>query len=162
MNWLDIVIIIAIALSVFSGLKNGIITAVISLAGLIVGVLLAGRYYLPLSERLTFIPQENIARIAAFAIIVIVVMIVAALAAGIAKTLIHAILLGWADHLLGGVFGLFMGGILWGALLAIWVKYAGMGQTIADSRLAQLLLDYIPLVLALLPGEFDSVRDFFK
>ena len=50
MNWLDIVIIVALAISTFLGLKIGIIKALLSLAGLIVGVILAGRYYAPFSE----------------------------------------------------------------------------------------------------------------
>ncbi len=162
MNGLDIVIIIVIGLSVFSGLRNGLIKAIITLAGLIVGVILAGRYYTSFAQVLAFIPQENIARIVAFAIIVLAVMAVAAVVAFLLKSIAHAVLLGWVDHLLGAVFGLFWGGILVGTVLAMWVKYAGMGQTIEDSKLAQLLLDYVPLVLALLPNEFDSVRNFFK
>lgn len=162
MSWLDIILIVAIVLSVFSGLKNGIIKAVLTLAGLIIGVVLAGRYYLAFSGLLSFIPQENAARIAAFAIIVILVMIAAALLANLLKSIVHAILLGWVDRLLGAVFGLLLGGILWGALLAIWVKYLGAGEAITQSFVAQLLLDYFPVVMTLLPQEFDSVRNFFR
>ncbi|GAI66173.1 unnamed protein product, partial [marine sediment metagenome] len=50
MNWLDIVIIVAIAIPTFIGLRMGIIKAALSLAGLIVGVILAGLYYVPLTQ----------------------------------------------------------------------------------------------------------------
>jgi len=57
MNWLDIVLIVAIAIPTFIGLRIGIIKAALSLAGLIVGVILAGRYYVLLSQQLSFIPR---------------------------------------------------------------------------------------------------------
>ena len=77
MGWLDIVIIVVVVIATFWGLRIGIIKAVLSLAGLIVGVILAGRYYVPLSEQLAFIPQVSIAKIVAFAIILIGIMVIA-------------------------------------------------------------------------------------
>jgi membrane protein required for colicin V production len=47
-------------------------------------------------------------------------------------------------------------------VLAIWAKYLGTGGAISDSNLAPILLDRFPMVLGLLPDEFDSVRDFFQ
>lgn len=44
MSWLDIVIIVVVIIATLWGLRIGIIKAVLSLAGLIVGVILAGRY----------------------------------------------------------------------------------------------------------------------
>jgi len=162
MNWLDIVIIIAMAISAYLGLRIGIIKAALSLAGLIVGVILAGRYYIPLSQQLSFIPQANIAKIVAFAIILIGVMIIAAVAAVLLKWAVSKMMLGWVNRLGGAVFGLILGALFCGALLAIWVKFAGIEGAIAESTLAAILLDRFPMVLALLPGEFDSVRSFFQ
>ena len=162
MNWLDIVILVILAVSVFSGLKNGIIKAVLSLAGIIVGVILAGRYYVTLAGQLTFIPQESLAKIAAFAIILVVVMAIAVVLASMLKKVVSAIMLGWVDRLGGAVFGLVMGGIFCGALLAIWVKFLGIADVVTESAIAAILLDYFPIVLALLPGEFDTVRSFFQ
>ena len=52
-NWLDIVILVPIAVTTLIGLKMGLIKEVLSLVGLIVVVILAGRFYMPLSEQLT-------------------------------------------------------------------------------------------------------------
>ena len=41
-------------------------------------------------------------------------------------------------------------------------KYVGISGPVDDSALAALLLDSFPVVLALLPSEFDSVRSFFQ
>ena len=161
MNWLDIVIIVAIAISTFMGLRAGIIKAVLSLAGVIVGVVLAGRYYVPFSEQLTFISEENIARIVAFAIILIVVLAIAAVLARFLKWAVSVIMLGWVNRLGGAVFGFFLGAIFCGALLAICVKFLGEAGVITESGLAAILLDSLPMVLALLPEEFDAIRSFF-
>jgi len=162
MNWLDIVIIVVIGVSAFLGLKAGLIKAVLVLAGLIVGVFLAGRYYVPLSEKLAFIPQDNAAKIVAFLIILVVVMIIARLLASLLGKLASIVMLGWINRIGGAIFGLVLGAFLCGALLAIWIKYFGVAGVILDSRLALILLDRLPAVLALLPKEFEAIRSFFQ
>lgn len=162
MNWLDIVIIVLIAVPTFLGLKLGIIKAALSLAGVIVGVILAGNFYIPLSEQLTFISHTGAAEIVAFAIILIGIMIIANVLAGLLKRLTSLVMLGWLNRIGGAAFGLALGAIFCGATLATWVKFLGIGETITDSVLAATLLDYFPVVLTLLPAEFDSVRSFFQ
>ena len=162
MSWLDIVIIVVVVLATFWGLRTGIIKAVLSLAGLIVGVILAGRYYVLLAEQLTFIPQASIARIVAFAIILVGVMVIAGVLANLLKWAASIVMLGWVNRLGGAVFGLALGAIFCSALLAIWVKFLGVEGAIAESGLAPILLNRFPMVLALLPDEFDAVRSFFQ
>ena len=162
MNWLDVVIIVVLAISTFLGLKTGIIKAVLSLAGLIVGVILAGQYYVLLAERLSFIPQAGVAEIVAFAIILVGVMVIAVVLARLLKWAASVVMLSWVNHLGGAIFGLVLGAIFCGALLAIWVKWLGVGSTITESVVAAILVDKFPLILALLPGEFDAIRSFFQ
>ena len=162
MNWLDIVLIVILGFSLFLGLKTGLIKAALSLAGLIIGVILAGQYYIPLSARLTFIPAENIAKIVAFIIIVMGILIAASIAASLLTRIVSAVMLGWANRLGGAVFGLVLGGILCGALLAAAIQFLDIPGMVAESAVARLLLDYLPAVLALLPDEFDAVHSFFQ
>ena len=162
MNWLDIVIIVAIGIAALIGLKIGLIKAVLSLAGLIVGVILAGHFYMPLAEQLTFISQPTVAKIVAFAIIMIGVMVIATVLAMFLKWAASLIMLGWVNRLAGAIFGLLLGMIACGALLAAWVKFLGIGVTMMESVMAGILLNYFPLALSLLPAEFDAVRSFFQ
>lgn len=156
------VLLVALGVNAFSGLKNGIIKSVLSLAGLIVGVILAGRLYVPLAGQLTFIPSENAAKVLAFAVILIGVMVVAAVLAGLLKAVTSIMMLGWVNRLGGAVFGLVLGAVITGAMLTVWIRFFGAGQTIGESKLARLLVDFLPLVLALLPDEFEAVRSFFQ
>jgi membrane protein required for colicin V production len=161
MNWLDIVILVVVAVAAFLGLRMGLIKAVLILAGIIVGVVLAGHYSGPLGERLTFISSEGVAKAVAFAIILIGVLIVAAIVAKLLTWATKVVMLGWVNRLGGAVLGLLLGALFCGALLAMWVNFMGMAGAIAESTIATILLDRLPMVLALLPGEFDSVRSFF-
>ncbi len=161
MNWLDIVILVVIVIATFWGLWIGLIRAALFLVGIIVGVFLAGRYYIPLSQHLSFISQEGAAKVVAFAIILVGVIIIATLLAWLLTRVVSKLKLGWVNRLGGAVFGLLLGAILCGAVLAMWVKFLGMSETINDSFLARILLDRLPMVLALLPAEFDAVRSFF-
>ncbi len=162
MNLLDIVILVVVVITTFLGLRIGIIKAVLSLAGVIVGVILAGYYYAPLAERLTFIPQSSVAEVVAFAIILIGVMVIAGVLARLVRWAASAVMLGWIDRLGGAVFGLVLGAILCSALLAVWVKFFGIVTITSESSLAVILLDRFPAVLALLPDEFDVIRSFFQ
>ncbi|MFC1847206.1 CvpA family protein [Chloroflexota bacterium] len=162
MSWLDIFILVVAVIATFLGLRIGIIRAALSLAGIIVGVILAGRYYAPLSEQLAAIPQAGIAEVIAFAIILVGVMLVASILAAVLKWISSVVMLGWVNRLGGAVFGLVLGAILCGALLATWVKFLGIAGTLSESMLAAVLLDHFPAVLTLLPEEFDAVRAFFQ
>jgi len=161
-NWLDIVILVVVVIATFIGLRIGIIKAALSLVGVIVGVILAGRYYASLAERLTSIPQDGVADAVAFAIILIGVMIIASILATLLRWAASAVMLGWVNHLGGAVFGFVLGAILCGALLTLWGNFLGAPEIFRESNLAGILLDRFPVVLALLPDEFDAIRSFFE
>jgi membrane protein required for colicin V production len=161
MNWLDIILIVVLALSILNGLVQGLIRTAFGLAGLVLGIFLAGRYYVAFGNWLP-IANTDIANIVAFAIIFIVVMVAAGIIAFFIRRIISLVMLGWADKLLGALLGLVLGGLLCAAALAVCVKF-GLGEgTIQGSGIARLLLDWLPVVLALLPSEFDGVREFFQ
>jgi membrane protein required for colicin V production len=164
MNWLDIVIIVAMVVAVFGGLKNGLIKGVVTLAGLILGIVLAGRYYQTLGALLPA-SWGGAADIVGFVIILAVVMLIAMVIAFLLRNLLKAIMLGWLDRLGGAVFGLLMAAFSWGALLAVLSQYVGalgsFGDIVAGSALAKFLLDIFPFILGLLPAEFDVVTGFF-
>ncbi|MFC1937604.1 CvpA family protein [Chloroflexota bacterium] len=162
MNWVDIVLLVVICISGLIGMKTGLIRAGLSWAGLIVGVILAGRYYVALAGQLTFITHEGTARIAAFVIILIGTVLIAVILASILERAVSMMLMGWVNRLGGALFGLLLAAVFCGAILAIWMKFMGVPTAIAQSGVATLLVKYFPLVLSLLPDEFDAVRSFFQ
>ena len=161
MNWVDIVIIIYLCLSVLSGFMQGLIRTVLSIIGLIVGIILAAHFYKQLGDVLTFISNKNVAYVVAFIIILLVVIGIAAFIAWILRSLIKAIMLGWVDKIGGAVLGLILGALSISAFLAIIEKVSN-SSLITDSKLAGFFLDKFPLVLKFLPSDFNVIRNFFK
>ncbi|MGB6873445.1 MAG: CvpA family protein [Dehalococcoidia bacterium] len=161
MNWLDIVVIVVAVLLGIAGLRQGIIKTVFGIAGLIGGIVLAGRYYGGLAALLS--PTgATWANIAAYAIILIATLIVASVIGWLVAKLVHLTILGWLDRLVGCVLGVVIGSLLCAAVLAIVGKYyPGAEAVISQSGIAKFLMEQFPLLLALLPAEFDFIRDFF-
>jgi len=162
MNWLDIVIIVVAVLLGIVGLRQGIIKTAFGIAGLIGGIVLAGRYYSGLAALLS--PAgATWANIAAYAIILLATLIVAGVIGWLVAKLVHIVMLGWLDRLVGCVLGVFIGSLLCAAVLAILLKYSpGMETVISQSVIAKFLMEQFPLLLALLPKEFDDIRGLFS
>jgi membrane protein required for colicin V production len=161
MNWLDVVIIVVAVLLGIAGLRQGIIRTVFGIAGLIGGIILAGRYYSGLAA-LLFPAGATWANIAAYAIILLATLIVAGVVGWLVTKLVHFAALGWLDRLVGCILGVVIGGLFCAAVLAIVSKYYPSTEAvISQSVLAKFLMEQFPLLLALLPGEFDFIRDFF-
>jgi membrane protein required for colicin V production len=162
MNWLDIVISVILVVVLFLGLKAGLIKMVVSSAGLVLGIFLAGRFYQILADILTFISSDRVAAVVGYIIILFAVIIISSLVAWFLGKIVSIILLGWLNRLSGAVLGLFIASIFIGAILAVLAKYGGGVEIITDSVLGKWLLNGFPLVLALLPQEFDTIKSFFE
>lgn len=159
MNWLDIILLILLGLSAFHGLTRGLIRSTFSIIGAIAGVILASRFYDNLSGWFGF-ADNAVFNVFSFVLILIAVMVATTLLANLVKAAASAILLGWADRIGGAIFGLALGAILLGAMISLWVNLFETA-IIADSTVASFLAGKFPLLIALLPAEFDSVRGFF-
>jgi len=162
MNWLDIVILaVAIPFAIF-GLWKGVIKAAFGAAGLIGGIALAGHYYRPFADILS--PGGGTwSMIAAYAVIVVAIFVIANIIGWFVARLVHITMLGWVDRLFGFILGAAIGTMLCAAALAIVSKYLpGTQEAISHSVMAKLLMEQFPLLLALLPDEFDSIRNFFS
>ncbi len=161
MNWFDAVLIVVLIISTLLGLWRGFISMLLPLIGLILGIYVAGKHYGTLGDSLPINDPQQ-AEWAAYAIIVIAFLVIFGILAFFIKKFVHWTLLGWVDRLLGGILGLVSGALFMAAALAACVKFDFGTSFIQGSGIAQLLLDWFPAVLGLLPGEFDSVKDFFQ
>jgi membrane protein required for colicin V production len=162
MNWLDIVIIIILGIQVVTGFIQGFVKALGGLIGLILGIILAGRYYENLASGLfSFISNSDVANVVAFVVILVVVWGIFSIIASLLTKIVSVAFLGLVNRIAGAVFGLVMGALFVGAALAIWARYFGT-HSLSDSVLATFLLDKFPVVLGLLPSQFDSIKDFFQ
>ena len=164
MNWLDIIIIVILVMPAFIGLKRGLVGTVIPMIGIILGVIVAGRSYHHLSGLLdNWLNSEAQIKIVGFIIIFVLFMLCAFLVANMLRKFLSILLLGWVDRIGGLAFGLITGGIIAGAILSLITHFFTSAEdTVSDSALAAFLLDKFPLVLHLLPKEFDAVQKIFS
>jgi membrane protein required for colicin V production len=162
MNWLDAVIIATAIILGFVGLWRGAVRTAFGIAGLIGGIALAGHYYGWLADAL--FPDGAVwTKIAAYALILLAALIAANVIGLAVSRLVHITMLGWLDRLIGFILGAGIGSMLWAAVLAIISKYLpSVEGAISQSAVAKFLMEQFPLLLALLPEEFDVIRDFFS
>lgn len=162
MNWLDIVLIVGLVASVLMGFFSGLIRIIFMLAGVILGVYLAGLWADGLAGKMTFISDPNIAHVTAFTIILMATIIVAMILEFILiRLILKSKTLGVIDKVGGSILGLLVGAIFMGAIMAIELHYFGPNDLITSSPLATFLVDKFGVVLGLLPSEFDSIRAYF-
>jgi len=159
MDWLDLILVIFLILAAFVGFSRGLLRTLIPLIGLVIGVVVAGRYYDALAHVVS--SNSDAAYVAAFAIIVVAFLIAAVILAEVLHRLLTIVLLGWVDHLAGLLFGVLFGIIIAGAVLAVLIKHSVGGATIQDSGVAAFLVDKFPVARSLLPGDFHSIKVFF-
>jgi membrane protein required for colicin V production len=164
MNWLDAVIVIVIAWFTFAAFRAGVIREVVGIIALVVGVLAAGYYYDDLAENvLLVIDDDTAANVIAFLVLFGAVALGGQLAAFLLKQMTALLALGWVDHLAGAAFGLLKGLILVEVFLILFTTYPylGLGGAVRGSAIAPLFLDGGPVLLKLLPGEFDRAVEAF-
>jgi membrane protein required for colicin V production len=141
MSILDWVILLIILLSVLQAIAQGFFYEFFSLAGVIVGYLLAAWEYWRVAA--WYAPHVNsqwAADIAAFFTIFIVVVLLAGVLGRIARWAVHGVGLRWFDRLLGGVFGFLRGAVLCTVVVLALASFAPQWGWLQQSRIAPFML----------------------
>ena len=106
MNWLDIALIVTVALGSLAGLWIGLIRAGFTAIGIIAGVVIMSHFKADASGWLAnYISNEAVATIVAYAVLLTVTFAIGALAGVIVRKIFHRLYLGWADRLAGLAMG---------------------------------------------------------
>lgn len=149
----DLAVIAVIALSALFAFARGVVREIVALAAWVVGFVAAVRCSGPAAAIFAGLEISPAARhVLAFVSILAVVLIAGALVARIMKGAVHAVGLGFADRLVGGLFGLARGMLialvfaLIAGLTALpkhdWWQNSTFGPVLAESALA--LRPYLP------------------
>ena len=114
MNWVDIVVIIMLALGFFGGMKEGAVRAFASLIAVLISIPLAGLSYRLVASLLSFLPGENWENFIGFFICLCIITAILHLIFFLPKKLIGAVwnkgillrILGGGFNILGGILGM--------------------------------------------------------
>jgi membrane protein required for colicin V production len=141
MNWADVAIVVVILLSVLLAAAQGFFFEMFSLAGTVVGYLLAAWGYTrvaPLIE--PYVKTPWIANMAGFLVIFLAVTVLASVIGRVMRATMKEVGLRWFDRILGALFG-FARGILVVMVIALALaSFAPQSPALANSRLAPYLL----------------------
>ena len=116
MNFFDILTIIALIWAVVSGWRSGLISQILSLGGVILGIVLAVSYGTAVGEMLHI--DERFSVVAGFLITFVATLIVATILARLLSKVLSFIGLGWINTLLGIVLSVVKGLIVLSMLYA--------------------------------------------
>ncbi len=164
MNWLDFAIIFVIIGFVVGAYAAGLIREAVTLVAAILGIVVAGLLYDDLAaDILVFMNDEDAAQAISFLILVAAVYLFGQIVALMLSRTASLLMLGWADHVGGAVFGFLKGLIVVQALLIVLAAYPslGMDDAVAGSQLAPYFVDDVDVLLWVLPDNFDSRIDRF-
>ncbi len=164
MNWLDLVIIAVVAFFALTAFSAGLIRELVTLVSAILGIVIAGLLHDELArDVLVFIDDDTAARAVGFLVLLGAVYLAGQLIAIMLKQVAALLLLGWADRAGGALFGVLKGLIVVEVLLILLVTYPQLGleDAIAGSVLANVFLDVVPVLLFILPDQFEDAVDAF-
>jgi membrane protein required for colicin V production len=157
MALIDGLMVVILLVSVLSAAKRGFFLEVFSLAGVILGLLLASWNYqklLPWVDR--WIHNVAGAEIISFSTVAIAVMIVAGLLGRLIRWSVHSVGLGWADRLIGAIFGFLKGCVLITIAVLVVAAFLPQATWFRTSRLAPYFLTAAHQASVVTPSELGQ------
>ncbi|HZW79327.1 MAG TPA: CvpA family protein [Candidatus Deferrimicrobiaceae bacterium] len=167
MTTADWLIIAVILLNVMLAAMHGFFAEALSMAGLVVGYLVAAWQYQRLAGwLLSFLNSEMVAEIFGFLIIFFVILMIFSIAGRIARRLMKEVGLSAFDRFLGGLLGLLKGALAVAVILMGMAAFTPTTSLLEKSELAPYFLVVGRAAIWLAPSElrakFDDGLDFLR
>lgn len=164
MNWLDVVLFLIVAGSVYTSFRKGLSREIIGLVSVIVALLLglwfygaAGAYLLP------YVNSRAAANLGGFFLVFCGVLLVGALVSFVVGKFLRVTGLSIFDHALGALFGAIRGVLISVAMLMAVMAFYPKGKppgAVVDSRMAPYVTRAANLCAAIAP--YDLKEGFHK
>lgn len=146
MNILDIIILICFIPAMVQGLRKGFIAQVIAIVSLLLGVYLSFEFSSAASSWLGQYVEgsEPVLKVVAFALILIGVIVALNAAGKLLEKVLHIVMLGWLNKLLGAAFSLLKCALVVGLVIMAFSSLNNTFNFISAEELAKSTL-YPPL-----------------
>lgn len=107
MNWIDVLIFLALGFGLVRGLMKGLVTELIAILAVVLGVIGARIWGMTFAHWILvqFTWPEAVCEVVAYVLLFLGITIAANIVGSLTTRLMKAIHLGWLNRLLGGVFG---------------------------------------------------------
>ncbi len=160
MNWLDVLLLLIVAISVLTSFRKGLSREVIGLASVFFGLLLGLWFYGPASVYIKpYVSSRGAANLAGFFVVFLLVFLVGVLVRFIVGKFLRVTGLSVVDHILGACFGAARGLLIAVALLTGVMAFASDGKppaSVTESRLAPYVSQGARLFAAIAPHELHE------
>lgn len=157
MALIDWLIVIVLLVSVLSAAKNGFFLEIFSLAGVLLGLVLASWNFQKLLPWITrWIHSLPAAEAVSFLLIALGVMLLAGLLGRVIRWSAHSIGLGWADRLFGAVFGFAKGFVLITIAVLVIAAFFPKASWFRNSHLAPCFLTAAHRASVIAPGGLEQ------
>ncbi len=154
MNWVDIIIVIILAVGLGKGLANGFVRGIFGIAALVLGIVIAAANYEEVVNTLFSRLQigADARAILGFLLVFVVVLILVSVVGRIIAKALKLVSLGWMDRLAGSVLGLLMASLFTGVVLLL-VAMAGLQTNagVARSVVAPMVIHVTDTVVVFAP-----------
>jgi membrane protein required for colicin V production len=158
MNTLDVVIAVIVGFCLIRGVFRGIIKEVTSIVGVFVG-LFGALFFYPVAASLIsrFMANQAYVNILSFILSFTVLFLAVGFVGVVLKQMLKAISLGWADRVLGGVFGLLKAVLIASVLLIPLTTFLPKDASLVrDSLLAPHVMTITKKIVIIVPEEMKK------
>ena len=137
----DWLIVVVVLLNVVSAAVQGFFAEALSMAGLVIGYIVAAWQYQRLAEWfMSFLRNEWLADIFGFLLIFFAILILFSIAGRVARKLMKAVGLSGFDRFLGALLGLVKGGLVVAVVLMGMTAFTPTSKMLENSQLASYFL----------------------
>jgi membrane protein required for colicin V production len=170
MNWIDLIIVVLLILSLVTGFINGFVKEVASLAGLVLGIWGAIKFSTFTAAKLYdwFDMTGQFVGIISFMITFGIIVVIIHFIGILANKLVDAVSLGFVNRLLGIVFGVFKSVLILSVIFAVINAIDARRpflprETIDNSMFYNPISDIAPALFPIIgEGNFNQSFDRFK
>jgi membrane protein required for colicin V production len=160
MNWLDIALLLILAVSVVTSFRKGFSREVIGLVSVVLALLLGTWFYGTASALLQpYLSSRSVANFAGFFLVFCAVVLLGSLASFVIGRFLRVTGLSFVDHALGAGFGLLRGTLIAVALVVGIMAFTSGEQppsSVVHSRMAPYVVDAARVVAAVAPHELKE------
>ncbi len=157
MTVLDYLVLIVVAASIIAGAAKGLVKAIISVASVFVGLIAATHLYGFAAGLFRGLGSSaRAANLLGFAAVFVIVLIAGAVAARWLRKGLKRARMGWADHLLGAVFGLLRGWLICSVLYLALTAFPVKLEAVEGAMFAPVLLEGTRIVAYLTSSELRT------
>jgi membrane protein required for colicin V production len=160
MNWLDVILLLIVAVSILTSFRKGLSREVIGFASVFVGLILGLWFYGTAAIYLQpYLNSRTAANLAGFFLVFTLVFLAGAVVRIIVGKFLRVTRLSIVDHLLGAAFGAARGVLIAVALITGVMAFAKDGRppaAVDQSRLAPYVSEGARLFVAMAPHELKE------